>query len=240
MASPVLELPEEETRALSTNIQAQLSQLPTVISSPDDYRKAKESLPVLKRAEDRVVLFFKDIKAAAYEAHRKLSAKENDALSPIKQARQRISSLIYGYEQEQARVKREAERKAAEEEKRRREEDAIREAETMSALSPEIAEQILEQEIAAPAPVVVLPSTNVEVSGVSVRENWQYVYSGGSPGQKWKDLTDEQRKRVISLIPREFLMPDESAIGRVVKAMKSGTKIPGVQAYDAGTVAVRG
>jgi len=237
---PPFEVPEEQSRALSTDIQAQLAQLPTVIDSPETYRKAKESLPLLKRFETKVTDFFKDMKEAAHRAHRAICDKETAQLAPIKHARQNLSSLIYGYEREQDRIRRERERQAAEEERRRREEAALAEAEAVAPDAPEVAEQILEQEIAAPAPVVALPSTNVEVSGVSTRANWQFVYQGASPGQRWKDLTDEQRKRVLALLPREFLMPDEAAIGRVVKAMKSSTKIPGVQAFDAGTVAVRG
>jgi hypothetical protein len=234
------DVPDDQVRALSTDIQAQLSQLPTVIDSPETYRKAKESLPVLKRAEDKVVDFFRSIKDAAFKAHRAITAKETEQLDPIKRARTRLASLIYDYEREQDRLRREAEQQAADEERRRREDEALKAAEAIAPSSPEVAEQILQQEIEAPAPVVALPSTRVEVSGVSIRENWSFTYVGASPGQKWKDLTDEQRKRVLSLLPREMLVPDESAIGRVVKAMKSGTKIPGVQAYDAGTVAVRG
>ena len=240
MATPILEVPEAESRALSTDIHAQLSQLPAVIDSPDTYRKAKESLPILKRAEDRVTGFFSGIKDAAFKAHRAITAKEADQLKPIRDARTKLSNLIYRYEQEQDRIRREAERKAQDEEKCRREEEALRAVEVIASSSSEVAEQILQQEIAAPAPIVVLPSTAVEVSGVTTRENWSFVYVGGSPGQTWKDLDDTTRKRVLSMIPREFLIPDESAIRRVVKAMKSGTKIPGVQPYDAGTIAVRG
>lgn len=240
MATPVIEVSEAESQALSTDVQAQLSQLPTVIDSPETYRKAKESLPILKRAEDKVVGFFRDIKEAANRAHKVITTKENEQLAPIKRARTALSTLIYDYEREQDRIRREAERQAADEERRRREDEALKAAEAIAPSSPEVAEQILQQEIAAPAPIVALPSTRVEVSGVSIRENWTFVYVGASPGQRWKDLTDDQRKRVLSMMPREFLLPDESAIGRVVKAMKSGTKIPGVNAFDAGTVAVRG
>lgn len=238
--APVTKIETAGERALSTDIQSQLAALPTVIDSPETYRKAKESLPILKRAEEKVVSFFRDMKEAANRAHKAITTKESEKLAPIKKARADLSTLIYGYEREQDRIRREAEQQAADEERRRREDEALKAAEAMAPTSPEVAEQILQQEIAAPAPVVALPSTRLEVSGVSIRENWTFVYVGASPGQKWKDLTDDQRKRALALIPREFLMPDESAIGRVVKAMKSGTKIPGVQAFDAGTVAVRG
>lgn len=232
--------PQEE-QALTADITTQLGQLPTVIDSPETYRRAKESLPILKRAEDKVTGFFRDIKAAAFNAHRLITTKEAEQLRPIKDARQRISTLIFSHEREQDRIRRERERQAQEEERKRQEAAALEEADMLAEQgAPEMADQVLEQAIAAPAPIVALPSTAVDVSGVSIRENWQFVYSGGSPGQKWKDLTDEQRKRVLALLPREYLMPDEAAIGRVVKALKSSAKIPGVQAWDAGTVAVRG
>lgn len=236
----VLTVPEEEAKALSDDIGAQLARLPLTIPDTDTYRLAKESLPLLKRAEDTVVAFFKDIKAAANAAHKAITSKEAAQLKPITDARTRVSGLIYAFEQEQDRLRRERERKVAEDEKRRRETDALEQAAALAHDSPEMAEQIVDEAIAAPAPVVVLPSTSLDVAGVSTRENWQFVYAGGSAGQKWKDLTDEQRKRVLQFIPRDYLMPDEAAIGKVVKAMKSGTKIPGVQAYDAGTIVVRG
>jgi hypothetical protein len=44
----------------------------------------------------------------------------------------------------------------------------------------------------------------------------------------------------MRLLPREYLRPDEKAIGKVVKALKGSTRIPGVEVFDAGTVRVRG
>lgn len=231
--------PSEE-QALTVDVSAQLAALPKTIDSPETYRKAKESLPILKRAEDKVLAFFVDIKDAAFKAHRAITTKESAQLKPIKDARTRLAGLIFNYEAALERVRRENERKAQEEEQRRREATALEEAAALSDQgAPEMAEQVLEQAIAAPAPVVVLPSAAVDVAGVSIRENFQFFYSGGSPGQKWKDMSDDQRKRVIALIPREYLIPDEVAIGRVVKAMKSGTRIPGVVVHDAGSVVVR-
>lgn len=236
-----LDVPEDQVNALTTDIATQLGALPTVIVDINTYRLAKESLPLLKRAEDRVKTLWGDVKAAAFNAHRLITAKETEQLAPIKVARQRISTLIYDFEREQDRIRREQERALADARRQEQETEALTAAQQLKDQgAPEMADQVIEQAISAPAPVVSVPSAAVAVAGVSSRENWQYVYSGASPGHKWKDLTDEQRKHALQLLPREYLMPDESAIGRVVKAMKSGTKIPGVQAYDAGTVAVRG
>lgn len=231
--------PEEE-QALTTDIQAQLADLPTAITDDATYRKAKESLPILKRAEDKVVSFFREIKDAANKAHKAITKKESEQLTPITQARARLGSLIYGYEQEEDRKRREREREAARVEQERRQAEALEQAAAMSHDEPEMAEQVIEQAIAAPAPVVSLPSTRAAVAGVSMAENWQFCYEGASTGEKWKDLTSEQRERLLRLLPREVLCPDEAVIGKLVKALKSGTKIPGVRAYDAGSVRVRG
>lgn len=232
---------EQQTQALSADIKSQLAGLPTAIADPETYRRAKESLPLLKRAEDKVADFFRDIKKAAHDAHKAITTKEAAELKPIALARQKLSGLIYDYERDLERLRREREREEAERLQREREAAALAEAETLEAQgAPEMAEQVIEQAIAAPAPVVIAASQSLEVVGVSTRENWQFAYVGGSPGQKWKDLSDDQRKRVLQLLPREFLVPDESAIGRVTKAMKSSTRIPGVTVYDAGSMVVRG
>lgn len=57
-------------------------------------------------------------------------------------------------------------------------------------------------------------------SGVAVRELWDFR------------ITDE------ALIPREYLVPDEVAIGKVVRAMKANTRIAGVEVFAKNSVAV--
>jgi vancomycin resistance protein YoaR len=99
------------------------------------------------------------------------------------------------------------------------EDERLRQAEALAkAGKPALADAVLEQ------PIEVRPVVAEEVAkpaGVSYRENWQYT------------IVDE------AVLPREFLMPDESKIGKVVKAMKAATKIPGIKVWDAGTMVVR-
>ena len=224
-----LDVPEPERQKLASDIEAQLSQLPTVITDPQTYVAAKEYLPRLKQAEDRVLNFFKDIKDAAFKAHKAITTKETEQLKPIKTARDRLARLIYDYEAEENRKRRQRE---LEEQKRLQEQQqaaAVEEAVSMAeAGAPEMAEQILEQAIAAPPPVVVLPPSTVTVAGVSTAENW-----------KWRYVNDSE-EHAMRLLPREYCCPDESKITKVVKAMKGGTRIPGIEVYDAGTVRVRG
>lgn len=238
------DVPEDKRLALSSDIQSQLAGLPTVIDSPDTYRKVVESLPILKRYEDKVVAFFKDIKSAAYNAHKAITAKETQQLKPIVDARARMSRLKYAYEQEQDRLKREREQAQAREEQRRREAQALAEAEALSKTSPEMADQVLEQAIAAPAPVVVLPSSTaaVEVAGVGKsKPRWVWRYRGAPDHETtWKQLSPADRAAVMALFPRQYCMPDESAITKLVTAMEGNVKIPGIEIYDIGRTSVRG
>lgn len=232
---------EAATQALSADIHAQLAQLPTSIGDVETCRKAKESLLLLKRAEDKVVTFFRPIKDAAHKAHKAITTKEAESLKPIADARRTLSGLIYSFEQAQERLRREAERQAAEDERKRLEAVALEEAQEVAAHgSPEMAEQILAQAIAAPAPTIVLPSTATKVAGVSSLANWQWRFAGCGSGLAWDQLPQEDRERVMRMLPREYLRPDDKAITKVVKALRGGTKIPGIEAFDAGTVMVRG
>lgn len=232
---------EAETQALSADITAQLAQLPTAIADVDTCRRAKESLLLLKRAEDKVLLFFKDIKDQAFKAHKAITSKETEQLKPIKDARLKLSQLIYRFEVDEDRRRREAERQAAEDERKRREAAALEEAQELQAHgATEMAEQVLEQAIAAPAPVVTLPSTATKVQGVSSIANWQWRFTGCPTGVQWDELDGESRQRLLALLPKEYLRPDDKAITKVVKALKASTTIPGVEAFDAGTVMVRG
>jgi len=237
---PTAVVPDEiETQALTADIQAQLARIPTRVGDLETCRLAKESLPILKRAEDRVTGFFKPLKDAAHKAHKLLCDKETEQLRPIKALRAVLSTEVYTFEQAQERQRRERERLAQQEERRRLETVALAEAASLAATAPALAEQILEQAIAAPAPVLTLPTTTISVAGVSTTANWTWRFLGCPAGVEWDKLPDEDRQRVMTLIPREYLRPDDRAITKVVKALKSSTKIPGVEPYDAGSVRVR-
>jgi len=74
------------------------------------------------------------------------------------------------------------------------------------------------------AAVTVAPAVQIqqaEVKGVSTREEWDFEY------------TDQ------SLLPREFLIPDEKAIRAVVKARKGATNIPGIRVFSKRVLAAR-
>lgn len=131
---------------------------------------------------------------------------------PLKEWERGIKSKMGAWHQEQERLRLEAERKANEEAKLAAAVEAEQSGEKAEA------DAILNGDVTV-APVI-LPAFRGTVKA-SFRENWTFK------------ITDP------SLIPREFLMPDMTKIGGVVKAMKGSTRIPGVQAYAEQVVAGR-
>jgi cation transport ATPase len=104
-----------------------------------------------------------------------------------------------------------------EERDRRRREDEDRAALEAAALEAAgdhaLAASIVEEALAAPAPVVVLPDTTAGVEGLTFRRRWLW------------------RPQNAALVPREFLCLDEKKIGAYVRAMKGSGAIPGLEIY---------
>lgn len=203
------------------------------------FAKADQSRVIIKRARDFIKGKFAEPKAAADRLHKWFCSQERVEEQPLALLDQRLDSEMRTWRTREIERQREAERQAADEERQRREAAALEEAAAIADTAPEMAEQIVEQAIAAPTPTVVMASTIPDTS-TSFRKNWQFAYVGASPDQEWKDLTDEQKQRVMQFLPREYTMPDESKLLKVVKALEGSTKIPGIAAYDKGSSSVRG
>ena len=134
---------------------------------------------------------------------------ENDILKPA----------ISLFSQEQDRKRRIEEDKLREEARKREEDERLRKAEKLEAAGhAEMANAVLD----TPAPIapIVLPKIE-QPKGISYREVWKFR------------LVD------ISLVPREYLVLDETKIGGVVRALKGDTRIPGIEPYAEKVVAGR-
>jgi hypothetical protein len=63
-------------------------------------------------------------------------------------------------------------------------------------------------------PPVFVPKDTPRIAGLTYREDWKF------------EITD------LSVVPREYLIADDVKIGRVVRALKGTTNIPGVRVYS--------
>lgn len=190
-----------------------------VITGNEKLQAAGEMLRGIKRLRAEVDAAFDPIIKRAHETHREAISQKKQAEGPLVDAESIIKGKICAYQAEEA-------RKAAEEQARlRREAERLaEEAKLALALELEAAGETEAAEVAldaAPMIIVPVPAAPPKVAGVSTREAWGY------------NITDAAK------IPREYLIPDLSKIGAVVRAMKGQTNIPGVSVYREDIVSAR-
>ena len=174
---------------------------------------------------------FKPMKDAAYRAHKTICDQEKALDSPLAEAEKALKDRIGAYVLEEQRLARQAEEALRRAESERAQlaresesiEQALRDALALEAQgNVEAAEAVLAHPAPAPiryaAPAPVAPRT-ASVAGVTTRIDWDFR------------ITNE------TLIPREYLLVDESAIRNVGKATKGRAKIPGVEFFPRAVVA---
>ncbi len=210
------EIIEVNTMALSIPQQAKQITIKTM----DDYVKACEIILSIKSIRKKITDTFRPIKQKMDAAKQEVLDQERAADAPLKEAEAWLSPQIIAWNAEQERQRKAEEDRlreiARKEEEERRLQDAIMAEKTGD---KEMAEEIISAPIQA-APVVVQKAVP-KVQGMSIRENWKFR------------ITNEK------MIPREYLKVDEIKIGQVVRALKGQTNIPGVEAYNEGSVSGR-
>jgi hypothetical protein len=162
----------------------------------------------LKAIEDARTRITKPIN----DSLREVNAQAKEAAAPFLESEQKIKRAMIVFSDEQDRIAREEQRRqnelAAKEQARLKEiaDRAAAKGQTVKA------EQFEERAQAVMSPIVQTAAP--KVAGVSIPKVWTF------------EITDED------LIPREYLIVDESRIRRVVTALKGDTKIPGVRVFE--------
>jgi hypothetical protein len=228
MATAVVMEPTAVERQLSPQVDMAVSLAERakniVVKSVPDRDEANEIGNELLRREKAIKEAFAPAKESAHRTHKNICELENRALNPILEAKKYLSRQIGSFDADQERLRREeearlqrlADEQAAAEAKRIADEQAIADAIQLEAEGDKAgAEAVLNNPM--PVPVISTPVI-LERQTPKPLERWTFR------------ITDD------SLIPREYLVPDEKAIAKIVSAMKGKTNIPGIQAYpDNGT-----
>lgn len=208
-----------EKNVLTTSDYAALI---TVVDA-EQYTEACEFIRAISRTRKEVEETFGPIKKKAHETWKESVAQEKKYLDPLEKAEKVVKGKIGIYLD--AEEKKRLELEAAEREKARKEQDEralLEAAELERQGNTAAAEQVVQEAVSAPAPVVVIPKTVAKQEGISARKTWHF------------------RVADASLVPREYLVVDEAKIGAVVRALKDVAKIPGVEIYSESSVSVRG
>jgi hypothetical protein len=184
----------------------------------------------LGEAQKRVEEFFAPFKKMAYDLWKALCARENAVMAPIKALDTVKKHAISTWTAEQNRMREAEERRIADEQRRADDARAAAEAAALEAAGDhELARSVMEEQIAAPQPIVTLPTVKQQVAGLKTVRRWYWKYSGGPKDLKQTPPT--LLARAQKLIPRDYLCADEVKIGAYVRSMKETAKIPGIDVF---------
>lgn len=213
----------------STELTVQASSI--LVSSPESQQQASDVLLTVAAMRKEIADTFKPMKDAAFKSHRTICDQEKTLDAPLLEAEKTLKTRIGDYVMEQQCIAREAEEALRKEELERAQRESREEGERLAiidAIDLEAAGDIKAAEAVlnnpAPAPMrYVAPApvaANVaRTAGVSTRMEWDFR------------ITNE------ALIPREYLLVNESAIKSLGKTTKGKAKITGVEFYEKPVVA---
>lgn len=193
-----------------------------VITNNEEYKEAGEYLVDLRKRIKVLKERFKERTKPFDLALKGLKDFFKAPISKMEEVDLRVSRALRKFNEEE-----EAKRKAEEEKLRKlQEKEALKlekKAEKLEAKGNVLgAEQLKEQadELVSFSPIV--ESKVEKVEGLSFKTNWKFRITNAN------------------LIPREYMIPDEVKIGKVVRALKADTCIPGVTPYPEANPNVRG
>mgnify|MGYP001564367470 CR=1 FL=1 len=210
------------------------------------FGRAGEMLKTVKVYLRRVAEVFDPIVTSAHTAWKTALEQRKGVEQYAVAAERTLKERMGAYEQDQARLRRQAEEAARREQERLEVEERARvaaeevrlraQAEEVRLAEAIVAEQagdtvraqaLVEAPIVvapvAPRPIFVAPPpmAQAKVEGVSFRDDWDFEIENAA------------------LIPREYLTPDLVRIRGVVKAMKAATNIPGIKVIPKRIASVR-
>ena len=212
----------EEEQALQSKALDIATQAKTlVVRDPLTFKKAGDFLRLVKSMSSEITTFFSPLKKKANEAHKALTAAEQEKLAPLAEAEAHLKRGMAVYKEEEERKRREEEKRLQEEANRKAEEERLDLAiEAEKAGDKESAEELLAAPVEAP---IVVVKSETKVAGVSFRDNWK---------SRVVDIKALARGVVDGTVPTMAILPNQAFLDNQAKASKGEIKYPGVQTYS--------
>lgn len=189
------------------------------ITNNAEYTNSAEFLKQIKSTTKVLDDARKDITKPLDEAKKRVMDLFRGPIEKLAQAETVLKRAILTYSQEQDRIRKEAEAKAlaaarAEEERKRKalEERAAKEAEKGNTAKAEALQEKAEN-VYVPT-VVLAPPTPEKISGISTKKVWKFR------------ITDEKA------IPRDYLVVNETMLGKLAQATQGKVPVAGVEFYQ--------
>jgi len=186
----------------------------TAITDLASLEQAVLDRQAIGEAAKRVETFFEPFISSAHKLHKMLCDRKNAILGPLLRLDVAKRTAITDYKWQEDRRRQLREQEIAAQRRRDSEASAASEAAHLeSAGEHALAAAVVNEAIAAPAPVVVLPDVTKTVPDLKFRREW-----------KW-------RVRNAALVPRDYLCIDEKKVGGYTRSMKGSGAIPGIDIY---------
>ncbi len=205
------ELQQLEKRA--GDLPAQVRSLGPKIQDQATLERVNKAKLYIRELRNEVRKVFEPMKKKAYAAYKEILNQYKKVEAPIIEAEKYCDRLLAEWFAEQRRIREEAERKRLEAIRKQKEEEErkLREAlEAENAGKKEEAEKIINQVIEAKPPEVKTPE-KPKLKGVYSRIDYDF------------EIVD------VTKIPREYMIPDETLIRKVIRASKGKVVIPGIK-----------
>lgn len=182
-----------------------------VVTDNASYLLAGEMLSAIKRLKKNIEEYFKPLKSSAHNAWKQICTRESEEIAKLTPAIDHIDKQMTTWNIEQERLRQEEEARLRREAERVAEERLLQAAlEAEKTGDKEEAEAILNEPIFVPPPIV--EKSVPKIAGQTMITTWE------------AEIVD------ANLIPREYLVPDMVKINQVVRAMKEKTDIAGIRA----------
>jgi len=192
---------------------ATVSKLPA-IKTADEYLWAGKLWKTGKDLLEEINEGYDSLIKKAHELHKDALAKKAKYFVPTEAGVRAVKKLMSDYDTEQERIRKAEEVRLAEIARQQEEERLLAEAELAEKSgNKEEAQAIIDAPVYVP-PVVVPKSVPKMEGGPVYRTIWKF------------------RIKNASLIPRQYLIPDEKAIGGVIRSSQGRITIPGIEAYE--------
>ena len=217
---------EFEQKALSWPEKAKA----VTIRDQATYCTATDLLIAITDLEREIIAHHKPIKDTAYAAHKAAVAAEKRLLDPLTEAKTIIKRSVGAWDQEQERIRLEAQRKAWEAARKAEEEARLAlavQAESAGA-TEETVQEIILTPIPIPAPIVA--PTYQRTSGIGTTQRWHAEIT---------DIKALCRAVAEGKASAELVMGNMPALNKLAVALKGTMSIPGCRAVSEASISVR-
>lgn len=178
----------------------------------------------------RVEAYFGPLINLSHKLHKALCDRKRQILDPLERLDTAKRVGISAYKAALDRAREALERELAEQAHRDEQDRAAQQAASYERRGDhQMAKAVLEEAIAAPAPVVVLVDETKAVEGLKFRRRYAWRYAGGP--EELERTPPAVVARTMQLIPREYLTIDPKKLASLARDSKATAKVPGIEFY---------